>query len=209
LDLTLAELNELRGHGEKRVGAILEICGQLHVLLLRFDEQPHLSVHLLPRFATRLERWMNYRLEQAELPAVEEIDSFLIAPLLEQLLVDGGETHVELVSDRLSPTSRGLGHAARRLGLARGRAYELLDETLAMIGVRWPEGRSLAGRLLDRMERRGPGGEAAARVAAAVGLFFRSRPRQAKAPPMPNDPSMRGDADERGPLLQAAVFCAT
>ncbi|HEV7221333.1 MAG TPA: hypothetical protein VGN42_01435 [Pirellulales bacterium] len=209
LDLTLAELNELRGHGEKRVAAILEIFGKLHKLLLRFDEQPHLSVHLLPSFATRLERWLVYRWEHAELPQLDEIDSFFVGPLLDQLLIDGGETHVELVRDRLNPTNRGLGNAARRLGLARGRAYELLGETLAIIDVRWPEGRSLAWQLLDRMESRAADSEATARTAAAVGLFFRSRARQAKAPPVRGNPSVHGDADEPGQLLQTAVFCAT
>lgn len=209
LELTLADLNELRGHGEKRVAAVLEVFGKLHKLLLRFDEQAHFGIQLLPRFATRLERWMVYRLEQAELPALDEIDSFFVAPLLEQLLIDGGETHVELVRDRLNPASRGLGSAARRLGLARGRAYELLSETLAIIEVRWPEGRSLAGQLLDRMESRAAGSDAAARVAAAVGLFFRSRPRQAKPAPLRSGPPMPGDADEPGQLLRTAIFCAT
>ena len=209
LGLTLAELNELRGHGEKRVAAILGIFGKLHELLLRFDEQPHLSVQLLPSFATRLKRWLDYRLEHGELPPLDEVDSFFVAPLLDQLSIDGGEMHVELVRDRLNPANRGLGSAARRLGLARGRAYELLADTLAIIDVRWPEGRSLAWQLLDRMESRAAPSEATVRMAVATGLFFHSRARQAKSPPARRNPPVRSDADEPGQLLQTAVFCAT
>lgn len=201
LDLSLAEIRECKSHGEKRVAAILEICARLHQLLLRVDVQPHLSVHLLPRFATRLQNWLTFRLEQDESPDVEEIDAFFVAPLVEQLGVDGGPTHVNLLRDRLSPNRRGLGYAARQLGLARGRAYELLAETQTIFEVRWPEGRSLTEQLLDKMYGRTPEGEATLRFATVSGLFFRRLPRQGKTPPL------AGEADEPGQLLSAAVLC--
>lgn len=207
LDDTLAEIRERKNHGEKRVAAILEICAKLHQLLLRVDDQPHLSVQLLPRFATNLERWLSYRLEQAELPTVEEIDSFFIDPLLDQLDVDGGELHVQLLRDRLNPKRRGLGYAARQLGLARGRAYELLAETQTIFEVRWPEGRSLTGQLVDKMYRQAEHSEATSRFAAAAGLFFRGVPRQGKSPPLAGD--LTSDSDETGPLLQTAMLCPT
>lgn len=202
LELSLAEIRECKSHGEKRVAAILEICARLHQLLLRVDLQPHLSVHLLPRFATRLQNWLTFRLEQDGPPGEDEIDAFFVSPLVEQLGVDGGPTHVELLRDRLNPHRRGLGYAARQLGLARGRAYELLAETQTIFEVRWPEGRSLTEQLLDKMNQRAPNGEATQRFAAAAGLFFRGLPRQGKTPPL------AGEADEPGRLLAtAAVFC--
>jgi hypothetical protein len=203
MDQSLAEIRDRKNHGEKRVAAIVEICAKLHQLLLRVDDQPHLSVHLLPRFVTNLERWLALRMEQETPPTVEEIDAAFVAPLLEQLEIDGGELCAELLRDRLSPTRRGLGHAARQLGLARGRAYELLAETQTIFEVRWPEGRSLAGRFLDKMERQAEDSEATKRFAAAAGLFFRGLPRQVKSPPLASD------ADEPGALLQAAMFCPT
>ncbi|HUY92285.1 MAG TPA: hypothetical protein VMV10_26325 [Pirellulales bacterium] len=209
LELSLAEIRERKSHGEKRVAAILEICARLHQLLLRVDEQPHLSVHLSPRFATRLQRWLLFRLEQDTPPGVEEIDAFFVAPLLEQLGVDGGETHVDLLRDRLSPNRRGLGYAARQLGLARGRAYELLAETHTIFEVRWPEGRSLAEQLLDKMNRGAGDSEAALRFATAAGLFFRGTPRQSKTPRQGKTPPLAAETDESGRLLQAAMFCPT
>lgn len=207
LDHTLAEIRERKNHGEKRVAAILEICAKLHQLLLRVDDQPHLSVHLQPRFATNLEHWLAFRLEQAELPTVDEIEAFFIAPLLGQLDVDGGELHVQLLRDRLNPKRRRLGNAARQLGLARGRAYELLAETQMIFEVRWPDGRSLAGQLVDKMYRQAENSEAASRLAGAAGLFFRGLPRQGKSPPLNSD--LASDSDETGPLLQAAMLCPT
>ena len=202
LDLSLADLRERKSHGEKRVAAILQIGATLNQLLLSVEDRPHLSIHVAPRFATHVGRWLEYRLEQPP-PEVEEIDQFFIAPLLAQLGIDGGDLHVALVRDRLNPHRRGLGTAARQLGLARGRAYELLAETQMIFEVRWPEGRSLAAQLLAKMERSAEHSEATLRFAASAGLFFRGMPRQAKSPPIPSE------ADESGQLLQVAMYCPT
>lgn len=203
LDLSLQELRSRRNHGEKRVAAILEIIGGLYKLLLRLDEHSHLSVYLLPRFATTLDRWLTFRLRHPELPGLDEVNSAFVAPLIDQLGVDGGEAHVGLVKDRLNSSSRGIGHAARRLGLARGRAYEMLGDAQAIMEVRWPEGTSRVAALLNRMRREAESSEATTRLAAAAGLFFRDLPypsAQAKAG------SATADSDR---LFQTAVFCAT
>ena len=203
LDLSLGDLRERKSHGEKRVAAILEICATLNQLLLSVEERPHLSINVSPRFAKAVGRWLDYRLEQPAPPGVEEIDEFFVAPLLAQLGIDGGELHLALVRDRLNPRRRGLGAAARQLGLARGRAYELLAETQMIFEVRWPEGRSLAAQLLAKMDRGAEPSEATLRFATAAGLFFRGLPRQAKSPPIPSE------ADESGQLLQVAMYCPT
>ncbi len=118
LDSTLGELRRRKNHGEKRVSAILEIFGGLHKVLLRLDEQSHLSVHLRPRFATSIERWLAFRLRHEELPTLDEVNQAFVEPLIEQLDVDGGDTHAKLARDRLNPKSSGMGNAARRMGLA-------------------------------------------------------------------------------------------
>lgn len=200
---TLVQLRDRKSYGEKRVSAILEIFGSLHQLLLRVDEHSHLSVCLQPRFATNLEYWLAYRLQHAELPSRDEIDSAFVAPLVDQLGVDGGETHAELVRDRLNGNSRGIGHAARRLGLARGRAYELLGDAQTIMEVRWPEGGSLVKQLLDRLRREAETSEATLRLHAAAELFFRKLSQEAKHPPVSSQ------AEEPGQMFQAAVCCAT
>ena len=203
LDLTLAELREQKSHGEKRISAILEVFADLHKLLLGFDEHSHLSVCLLPRFAIYLERWLARRLQCPELPSVEEIEAEFISPLLEQLSADGNEAQVELVRDRLNSSSRGVGHAARRLGLARGRAYELLGDVAEIMEARWPEGNSLVSQFLSRMSREGETSEATARMAAAAAIFFR-RPPQHASKCLP----LASEVTEPGNLLDA-IPCAT
>lgn len=202
LDLTLNALRRRKNHGEKRVSAILEIFGGLHKLLLRLDEQSHLSVHLLPRFATNLEGWVAFRLQYAELPTIDEVNSAFVEPLIDQLDVDGGETHAKLARDRLKPNNSGMGNAARRLGLARGRAYEMLGDAQAIMAVRWPEGGSVISPLLARMRQDAETSETTLHFAAAVGLFFGELPVPGVSP------SSGSRASEPNQLFQSAVFCA-
>ncbi|HVX62591.1 MAG TPA: hypothetical protein VHC19_18375 [Pirellulales bacterium] len=203
LDSTLGELRRRKNHGEKRVSAILEIFGALHKVLLRLDEQSHLSIHLRPRFATSIESWLAFRLRQEELPTLDEVNQAFVEPLIAQLDVDGGDTHAKLARDRLNPKSSGMGNAARRMGLARGRAYEMLGDAQAIMAVRWPDGGSVIAPLLARMRQDGEASEATSRVSAAANLFF----GEFAHPSAPASSGSQGAV--AGQLFQSAAFCVT
>src|SRR6266481_1991521 len=58
LDLTMAQMRELKTHGEKRVAVVLEVFHTLHEMLSHVDPQGDLAVRLAPRTIVAAEEWM-------------------------------------------------------------------------------------------------------------------------------------------------------
>ena len=143
LNYTVAEIRELRTHGEKRVRAVLEIFHDLHEALSGAGEPEHLSLRLTPKFVPHVEDWIADVLAHPGIPTPEEFREKLVEPLLNQLEVDAGEIVGQLAAGRLGlngpPQSVRL--QARNLGVTRARLYQLLDECSKVIDVRWPEGK--------------------------------------------------------------------
>jgi hypothetical protein len=172
LDLSLADMRGLRTHGQKRVGAVLEIFACLHDLGNRLKERTHLSVRLLPRRAAELDVWVERCLERPSLATHEALQDSLVPPLLEQIRHDLGKQPHEVVATLLRQRSRNLQEMARRLGLNRGRIYEILTNVGAMLGVRWPEGRIRTAVLADLLAQ-SPGADRQVRLLKAVtSLYF-------------------------------------
>ena len=150
LGLTLEQLRALRGHGEKRVTAVLEVFENLHGILLQVDSNPHLAVRFQPRFVQQLEPWVRRELEGSAPPSQEAVRAGFVAPLLALSRADGGELLADVVNSRLSnfSTVQGL---ARQKGLTRGRLYELWGDAAAIVDIRWPEGPRLVAELAAKL----------------------------------------------------------
>jgi hypothetical protein len=196
LSLSLAEIRELRGHGEKRVTALVEIVGGLHKVTEQLASQPHVAARIEPRVVAQLEDWFaafsSARSEPAssrgraakasrELPDDAAVCQELIGPLVEQARIDVGDNAAAILQDRLLRPQSSVQRTANQLGLTRGRVYELLGEMAIALDVRWPHGRQrlleLRGQLADAVDEKGGSRyrEGLSRVEIILALLFRDR----------------------------------
>lgn len=143
LNYTVAEIRQLRTHGEKRVRAVLEIFHALHEALSGAGQPEHLSLRLTPKFVPVVEEFVTDVLEHPGIPTPEELREKLVQPMLQQLEVDAGETVYKLAAGRLGLDGppQSVRQQARRMGVTRARIYQLLDDCSKVFDVRWPEGK--------------------------------------------------------------------
>jgi hypothetical protein len=193
LALSLGEIHELRGHGEKRVAALVEIVGGLHKITEGLATQPHVAVRIEPRLEAVLEAWFagflssgpeqSTRRQPAggcgELPDDSSICRNLLEPLIEQARVDLGDHAGPVLRHRLFQPRLSVQRTAREVGLTRGRVYEIVAETGVVLDIRWPQGRrrllELRSELADAVSRGGPYRESLSRVEVTIALLFRDR----------------------------------
>jgi hypothetical protein len=180
--LSLAEIRALKAHGDKRVGAVVAIFGNLNRILAGVEASPHLAARIVPKFVSRIESWYAEAATSAVAPGravgrawfATEIRESWIMPILEQLAVDAGESVVRMVEYRLHPNSISVLRMARHLGMTRSRIYETLADVETILSVRWPEGRAFASALRSRLADK----DASALVDSAMQVFYpvRSQP---------------------------------
>jgi hypothetical protein len=187
LDLTLEQVRGLRGHGEKRVRAVLEIFENLYQILTQVDANPHLAVQFRPRLVQQLESSILHFLNSPAPPSVESVREQFTDVLLELSRLDGGDLLAEVAASRLSQFST-VQALARQKGLTRGRIYELWGDAAAIVNVRWPEGQSLVCEWQAKMTANLPDSRARAMFDAAMELWF-PLSRQPAASPI--QPAMR------------------
>jgi hypothetical protein len=171
--LSLAEIRDLKTHGEKRVNAVLEVFGSLHAILAHAGNRPHLAVQIVPRSIVEVEAWVMHALASQE-PAVTlaEVRQKFVTPLLSQVRVDAASRVARLADRRMSSISATVRQAAHRLGLTRARVYQLLDEVAEIVAVRWPMGRLLIGKLREQLHATSTEPGALTLFDAACELFF-------------------------------------
>lgn len=152
-DLTLAQIRELKTHGEKRVAAVVEVFHELHRVLSGIGAPGALAVRIQPRLVGQVENWLLAVMERSECPASEELQRHLVMPLVAQVRLDSGEMVIDLLEDRLDPEhgETSVRQRARELGLTRARIYQLLGDAAEIIAVRWPEGQYLVGHLAGKI----------------------------------------------------------
>jgi hypothetical protein len=170
--LTLEEIRHLRTHGEKRVGALLDVFGSLHTILAHAGKRPHLSVQIVPRSVVELEEWVMRWLQASANPTLAEIQNQFVAPLLNQIQLDASSQVFKLAEKRMTSRSTTVRQMAERMGLTRARIYQLLDEVADIIAVRWPNGRFLVETLRERMHSWGAERRAMLLFDSACDLFF-------------------------------------
>ncbi len=184
---TLAEIREMRTHGEKRIRALLEVFHALDAITAGMGIQPHLTVRILPRRIDQAEHWIGRVLQRPGVPDEQEIFGSFIEPLLEQIRTDATQQVALLAEHRLgvhgSPIS--VRQAARTMSLTRARVYQLLNEINDIMMVRWPTGRHLVHELRERLQADAAEGNCATDLAqfyAAVELFYPGSRRGAAGP---------------------------
>lgn len=143
LDLTLAEIRNLKTHGEKRVAVVLEVFHTIHDMLDHIDPQGDLAVRLAPRTIVSAEEWMAEARGRAFPPNREEIEQNLIEPIVQQLAIDAGETVAQLTRGRLGigANAESVRNQSKALGVTRARVYQMLEECHNVMNIRWPDGR--------------------------------------------------------------------
>ncbi|HEV7224303.1 MAG TPA: hypothetical protein VGN42_16460 [Pirellulales bacterium] len=181
LELSLAEIRALKTHGEKRVGAVLEVFGNLHKIVVHLGAQKQLGVRILPRFVIELENWVLRYLQRAGAPSYQELRSAFVAALLDQVRIDAGPQIAKLAESRLGPSGATVRQAAQRLGLTRARIYQLLGEVSTIVKVRWPEGPALVVKLRERLDSQGADNATMELLDRAIELFF-SGPNELPTP---------------------------
>ncbi len=146
----VAEIRQLKTHGEKRVRAILEVFFILHEMFANGAECDHLSNDLIPKFIFPIENWVRSVLDRHDAPASKEVLERLAKPLVRQIEIDAGPGIANLAKGRLGLGSPVLSvrQQAKEMKVTRARVYQLLEECGAVMQVRWPEGRDLLSRLL-------------------------------------------------------------
>ncbi len=146
---TVAEIRQLKTHGEKRVRVVLEVFYTVHEMLARATCEQHLALRIVPKFVLPIEAWIHQTLQAPGLPTADDVRDHLAIPLLNQLLIDAGPSIHELAEGRLgiqgAPQSVRL--QSKQMGVTRARVYQLLEECSHVMAVRWPEGQHLLSQL--------------------------------------------------------------
>jgi len=149
---TLAEMRDIRTHGEKRVTAILRVFHCVCSIVSKLENSKHLVTRLAPKNIAHVEAWSMSTLSKRGRPSKADIEANYILPLLAQLRVDATEHLCRLAENRigLHEEVTSIRQAARALGLARARIYQLLNEINDILMVRWPNGRLITSLLRNK-----------------------------------------------------------
>jgi hypothetical protein len=154
LDKTLAEIRELKTHGEKRVHAVLVVFHSIYQMLAHVGPAG-LAVRLQPRLIAAVEDWIHQARQRETPPELEEVVQRLVEPLLAQLETDVGTTVCNLARSRLGvgAAHKSVREQSRELGLTRARVYQLLEECHRTMCIRWPDGKRLLDEFAQRMDQ--------------------------------------------------------
>lgn len=174
LSYSLAEIRQLKTHGEKRVRVVLEVFHLIHEMICASPPGEHLALRIVPKFVEPIERWIALALSRSELPATDEIRQELSLPLLEQIRIDAGDTIYELSHARLGVegAAHSVRHQAKQLGVTRARVYQLLEDCGKVMNVRWPEGKYLLTALESKFNTLPAPADDWTLYQATVDLFF-------------------------------------
>ena len=174
LAYSLAEIRQLRTHGEKRVRAVLEVFHAVHEKLANTNSGTDLAIRLLPKHIAGADGWIAEVRQSDALPGPQQLCDRLAIPLLEQIRIDSGPTVHRLAEQRLGidDDPRSVRTQAREMGVTRARIYQLLDDCSKVINVRWPEGRSHLEELATQLRQRNAAESEMQLLYATRDLFF-------------------------------------
>lgn len=151
---TVAEIRQLKTHGEKRVRVVLEVFYLVHEMLDSAGTAEHLDLRVVPRFIGPIEEWIAQVLADETVASRDALRDHLAIPLLDQIQVDCGPTIHELSEARLgiSGPPQSVRQQAKRMGVTRARVYQLLEECARVMAVRWPEGQHQLAQLAAKLQ---------------------------------------------------------
>ena len=171
---TVAEIRQLKTHGEKRVRVVLEVFYLVHEMLATAGTAEHLALRIAPRFIQPIETWIARKLSQNGVPTRDEVRDNLAVPLLDQILIDSGATIHELSEARLgiSGPAQSVRQQAKRMGVTRARVYQLLEDCSRVLEVRWPEGQQQLAQLASKLHAEASAEDDLALFDATGELFY-------------------------------------
>jgi len=174
MNLTIAEIRQLKTHGEKRVRVVLEVFHVLYETLRDANPAEHLSIRLRPKFIEPIEAWARAVLAKDIAPTPSEVRQQLAIPLLEQLKVDAGDTVFALSEARLGVHAppESVRRQAKEMGITRARVYQLLEDCSKVMEVRWPEGEYLLAALAAHLKAIAKPEDDLKHCRATLELFF-------------------------------------
>lgn len=150
-NLSLAQIRGLRTHGEKRVRCVMRVFHRVHEVATKYEAEGTDVIRrkLGSERVLEMTRWIQGQIAAPSLPSVEDVQTNLADRVLEQIMVDCGESVHRIAVQRLGIESQPMSvrEQAQAMGVTRARIYQLLDDCHKVIDVRWPQGRGL----LDRM----------------------------------------------------------
>ncbi len=154
VDRTVAEIRQMKTHGEKRVRVVLEVFFQVHEMLSGAGSHSHLALRVVPSFILPIENWLAQALAAPSLPTADEVREHLAVPLLNQIQIDAGPTIYELCAGRLGVAGppQVVREQSKAMGVTRARVYQLLEECGRVMAVRWPEGQHYLAQLDARFQ---------------------------------------------------------
>jgi hypothetical protein len=174
VDRTVAEIRQMKTHGEKRVRVVLEVFYQVHGLLSGAGTSGHLALRVVPGFTVPIESWLSKAIADPALPTAEEVCDNLTVPLLHQIQIDSGDAIYDLCATRLGVDGapQSVRVQAKRMNVTRARVYQLLEEASRVMAVRWPEGKNLLAQLDARYHAEGTPQEDPRMLRATFELFY-------------------------------------
>lgn len=177
MNRSLADIRQLRTHGEKRVRVVLEVFHAVHELLSEASSETHLSLRLVAGFIPSVEAWLQSLTSRLDLPSREEVANELTIPLLRQIRIDSGNTVFQLARDRLGigVEAKSVRQQAADMDVTRARVYQLLEDCGKVMEVRWTVGRSYMVRAMEKVEANTRNHEGAQLFRNTRQLFFPDR----------------------------------
>jgi hypothetical protein len=174
LDMTLAQIRDLKTHGEKRVSVVLEVFHTLHEVFSHVDPNGDLAVRLAPRAIASAEEWMAEARTRSTPPSREEIEKRLVEPITQQLNIDAGDTVADLARGRLGvgQSAESVRNQSRSLGVTRARVYQMLEECHNVMSIRWPDGRRQLDEFAQWLDENYASAEAANLLASLRELLY-------------------------------------
>lgn len=184
---SVAEIRQLRTHGEKRVRVVLEVFYIVHEMFSGSRAEQHLSLKIVPKFIQPIENWIAQVLERPGVPSPDEVRDYLAVPLLNQTLIDAGSTIHELSAGRLGVGGppQSVRQQAKRMGVTRARVYQLLEDCSRIMDVRWPEGQQLLAQLAAKLEAEATSQDDLRLFRATRELFYPGKQKLADEDPVP------------------------
>ena len=170
----VAEIRQMKTHGEKRIRTILQVFHAVHQVLAHVPAHGQLTLRLFPKFVVLLNRRIAETLDGEKIPSRSELRDRFVLPLLDQLRLDDGPAVGKLAEGRLGVAGepQPVRHQSRRLGVTRARVYQLLEDCAMVMSVRWPEGGYQLRTLHARLAKLSTPSDRLELLRATIDLFF-------------------------------------
>jgi len=151
---SLNQLFARRAFGEKRLRAVWEVFRTIHQTLRGVEPDAAVGFTLAIRRVLNIQNWILESWQSGEIPSPEQLREQFVMPIFEQLRKDCVPQAVDLAEQRIGihDHPRSVQRLAREFHLTRARIYQLFDDQVSALRVRWPAGRGFSQLLYGFIE---------------------------------------------------------